>query len=156
MKPLLVLGLGNRLMMDDGIGVVVVEALSRQHPPDGTISYAIGETDFDYCLDLATRAKDLVIVDAAITGKRPGDISTFPLLEMACQRPGLSLHHVHFLDVLLQLDAPRSGTLIGIEPHQIDFHLGLSRTLDDQLDAIVDKVKAAIGYRRSAVSLGPS
>lgn len=144
MKRVLVLGLGNRLMMDDGIGVAVVEALAAQEPADGQIRYEVGETDFDYCLELAAETELLIVVDAAETGRRPGDVAVFPLRELASRSKGLSLHHLHFLDLLLQLKSVKRGALIGIEPVHIAVHYGLSPELAEQVPAITRHVRAAI------------
>lgn len=138
---MLVLGLGNRLMMDDGIGVEVVERLASQ--PDG-IRYAVAETDFAYALELAAEAASVLIVDAAMTGGAPGTVSLLPLADLAVARPGLSMHQLHFVDLLLQLGLPKRGALIGIEPAQIEFHLGLSDELRPRLDEIVSHVRGII------------
>lgn len=142
MKPILVLGIGNQLMMDDGVGIEVVRRLSREHTG---VRYAVGETDFDYCLSLALEARFLVVVDAAQTGKEPGEVTVFPLHTITGSRPGLSLHQTHFLDMLTRTEPPVPGILIGIEPYQIDFHWGLSDRLQAQLESIVSRVQAAIG-----------
>lgn len=144
MKPVLVLGLGNRLMMDDGIGVAVVEALAAQGPADERVQYAVGETDFDYCLEVAADCESLIVVDAAVTGRRPGEVSVFPMEALATCRPGLSLHNLHFLDLLRQRQSGQPGVLIGIEPFRVEVHFGLSRELTRQLDSIVNKVRSHI------------
>ena len=50
MKEVLVLGIGNRLMMDDGIGVLVVEELKKRNT-NPYIRYIIGETDTYFCMN---------------------------------------------------------------------------------------------------------
>lgn len=144
MKPLLVLGLGNRLMMDDGIGVAVVEALAGQDPPDGRIHYAVGETDFAYCLDLAADCERLLVVDAVVMGRRPGDVAVLPLRELAARGRGLSMHDLHLIDLLLHGKSAQQGALIGIEPFHIDLCYGLSAALSEQFEAILGKVRTAI------------
>lgn len=143
--PVLVLGLGNRLMMDDGIGVAVVEALAEQQgPADPSIRYEIGETDFDYCLALAADAARLIVVDAVVSGRRPGEVVLLPLRELSARGRGFSMHHLHFLDGLLHLQALERGVLIGIEPDQIDVHFGLSRILKERFAEIVGVVQSHI------------
>lgn len=128
-------------MMDDGIGVAVVALLAQS---DDAIRYAIAETDFAYALELAAAAESVLIVDAALTGGEPGTVSLLPLADLAVSRPGLSMHQLHFVDLLLQLGLPRRGALIGIEPAQIEFHLGLSDRLQSQLAAIAARVAKLI------------
>jgi hydrogenase maturation protease len=144
-SPTLVLGLGNRLMMDDGIGVAVVEALARQQgSADSQVRYEVGETDFDYCLALAAECESLVVVDAAQAGRRPGEVFLLPLRELGARGRGLSMHHLHFLDGLYHLNAMDQGVLIGIEPCQIDVHLGLSPVLTAGFADIVGAVERHI------------
>lgn len=144
MKPLLVLGIGSRLMMDDGIGVYVVEALRKEKFYNEWIAYEIGETDFNYCMDVVIDAEYVIIIDAAISGKNPGDVSVFSLSELSSSKPGISLHNVHFLDLLHQFHHKKKGVLLGIEPFQIDFHWGLSMELSQTFDDIVVQVKRII------------
>lgn len=157
MKPMLVLGLGNRLMMDDGVGVAVVEALAGQEPEPG-VRYEVGETDFDHCLALAAETDCLIVVDAAVTGRRPGEVSVLPLRELAACRPGLSGHELHFLDLLLRLRSVERGALIGIEPFQIELHFGLSPALGEQMGEIISAVRTAIAQvlRTQDLPRGPS
>lgn len=60
-------------MQDDGIGVYVVEQLSKGDFLSN-FRFAVGETDIDYCLDVIDEEDYLVIIDAANTGSEPGDI----------------------------------------------------------------------------------
>ncbi|HJV46806.1 MAG TPA: hydrogenase maturation protease [Bacillota bacterium] len=144
MKPIVVLGMGSRLMMDDGIGVNVVETLARESPEDEYVDYRVGETDWEYGLDLIVSAEYLILVDAAIMGKRPGEFTIFPLRELSSINSGISQHHLHFLEVMQQLDQQKRGIMIGIEPFQIDFHWGLSRELNELFDPLVVRIKDAI------------
>lgn len=48
MKKLLVIGIGSRIMKDDGIGVYLAEDLKKQITSPN-IEFLIGECDFDYC-----------------------------------------------------------------------------------------------------------
>lgn len=148
MRPVLVLGVGNRLMMDDGVGVAVVEHLAAHAPPDDRVRYEIGETDFAYCLELAEQTDQLILVDAVMTEKGPGDVTVLELRALSPAGPGLSLHHAHLVDLLLQHDPETSAVLVGIEPFQIDFHWGLSPVLAGRFAGIVRAVKEAIGQVR--------
>lgn len=144
MKPILVLGIGSRLMMDDGVGVYVVETLAKQCVDDPWVAYEVGETDVEYCLDLMQRADYLIVIDATKLGKPPGEWSTFQLREHMSRRPGISQHNLHFLEVMQQMDRGKKGVIIGIEPFQVDFHWGLSKELSEHFDRIVREVKDTV------------
>lgn len=144
MKRTVVLGIGNRLMMDDGIGVEVVGALMEDAVWGERVAFEIGETDFDYCMEAAIEAEYLIIIDSAITGKAPGEITVFPLSQLCSSKPGISLHNLHFLDLIQQFDQKKCGILIGIEPYQIDVHWGISRELKEKMSEIVGQVRQMI------------
>ena len=144
MKPILVLGIGSRLMMDDGIGVYIVETLAKQTPEDEWLTYEVGETDLEYSFDLMLCAEYLIVIDAVITGKKPGEMSIFLLSELQFVNQGISQHNLHFMDLVNQLAQRKKGVMIGIEPFHIDFHWGLSRELSEIFGTIVDKVEDTI------------
>lgn len=145
MTPVLVLGLGNRLMMDDGVGVAVVEALARLEPPDRLVRYEVGETDFAYSLELALESDCLIVVDAVLQQRNPGDMAILPLQEVSPSAAGISLHDAHFLDLLQQVAPGKAGVLIAIEPYRIDLHWGLSPVLNKAFDSIVAGVRQVVG-----------
>jgi hydrogenase maturation protease len=94
------MGIGNRLMQDDGIGIYIVEKLRERDTTDN-IRYVIGETDIDYCLDAIKEADFVVIVDAVKTGESPGNVTVVPLEKAVyTTAPGLSCHNLHLLDMI--------------------------------------------------------
>ncbi len=144
MKRIIVLGIGNRLLGDDGIGIYVVEKLRDQDTTDN-ISYVIGETDIDYCLDEIKDADFIVIVDAARTGDNPGDVTAIPLAKATyATTPGLSLHNLHLLNMIAYFKRELAGFLAGITVGEINYNLGLSRALEDKFPAILLEVQSII------------
>ncbi|WP_028784868.1 hydrogenase maturation protease [Thalassobacillus devorans] len=137
MQKIVVLGIGNTLMRDDGIGVYVVESLKGLEQVN--VTYIIGETDLDYCLDAAEDASFLFVVDATSTGKPPGAISWYELKRMPVMELGISAHNLHLFHMLH--DSNVKGYLIGIEAAIIDFHLGLSEVLERKFLKIVEDVR---------------
>ncbi|MBP1931096.1 hydrogenase maturation protease [Ammoniphilus resinae] len=151
MKPIVVIGIGSRLMMDDGIGINVVEALAKQMSKDQWVDYEVGETDLEYCLERMIGAEFLIVVDAAFTGKKTGEVSVIPLSEIVTIHPGISQHNLHVLEILRTLDEEKKGVMIGIEPFQIDFHLGLSSELNEIFDQVVCEVKDTIEVIKTSI-----
>ncbi|RBW70970.1 hydrogenase maturation protease [Bacillus taeanensis] len=144
MDSIIVLGIGNQLMMDDGIGIYIVEKLKKQNK-DNRIQYVIGESDIDYCLNVIEKAEFIIIVDAAISGKTPGEITVFPLHALTYQEElGFSSHNLHFLNLICHSNKRYKGIIIGIEPHEVNFHFGLSHLLDKRFSAITKKVNQII------------
>lgn len=137
MKKLLVLGIGNRLMMDDGVGLHVVEALKRKDDEDERVEYIVGESDMDYCLSVIEGRDMLIIVDAVLTGKNPGEITLFPVQNFEVPGQGISAHNLHLFHMIPLMYPGVSGTVIGIEAGRIDFGMELSEELKERLDDVI-------------------
>lgn len=144
MKNIAVLGIGNRLLMDDGIGVYIVEKLKEQNICR-SIRFIVGETDIDYCLDEINEAEFLIIVDAAKLGNLPGDVTVVALDEVInTGNTGLSMHNLHLFDMLVHTGKECKGLMIGIEPFEIDYNWGLSTELNVKLPEILGTVRNII------------
>ena len=144
MKEILVLGIGNKLMMDDGIGAYVVETLSGRNVHTD-ISFRVGETDVYYCLQQIEEASFLIVLDAAYLNKPPGTISIFPLEQIfGHPRHSLSLHDFHLFSEISMKDTSVEGLFIGIEPYEINYFYGLSGFLQEQYLNIVEKIEEVI------------
>ncbi|MEH7886740.1 hydrogenase maturation protease [Bacillus sp. JJ1609] len=136
---MLVLGIGNVLMQDDGIGVYLAEEL-KEEDNDKRIRYVIGETDVDYCLAEAEEGEFLIILDAVQMGSKKGSVYEVPLTQLTMMEKGIAAHNFHLLHAL----SLKKGLLIGVEPYEIDFHFGLSDDLKRDYSIIKQKVKERI------------
>lgn len=144
MKKVLVLGIGNRLMMDDGIGVHVVEELGKRNA-DPDVCYVAGETDAGFCLQQIEEASTVIIVDAACLGKEPGAICNIPLRQaLQCSPNTISFHEFDLFKELIIEGKGIEGMLIGIEPYYINYGMRLSDVLQDMFPDIVYNVKSII------------
>lgn len=144
MKKVLVLGIGNRLMMDDGIGVHVVEELGKRNA-DPDVCYVVGETDVGFCLQQIGEASFVIIVDTAYLGKESGITLTIPLQKVLhCSPYSTSFHEFDLFKELKIEDKSIEGILIGIEPYEINYGIQLSDVLQSKFQDIVDKVENII------------
>ena len=118
----LVLGVGNRLLTDEGTGVHVVEFLAREHPGHEDITYLDGGT---LSFTLAGPIEDhdaLVVVDAAQLMAAPGTIEVFlgEDMDRFLGRKKLSVHEVSLVDLMdiarLTDHLPAHRALVGIQP----------------------------------------
>jgi hydrogenase maturation protease len=144
-----VLGIGNVLLRDEGIGCHVVHALEGIPLPDVKI------IDGGTCPDVPQILEDadkLVIVDAVKGGGTPGQIYRFHLEDITLeQKPFLSLHDVGLVDslMLMQLWHPDfigigEAVVIGIEPVEINWGLELSPELQEKMPQIIDAILAEL------------
>lgn len=127
MASSLILGIGNRLLCDEGAGVLVVEFLAGHHPNEPGIEYLDGGTlSFTLAGSLAAHPW-LIVIDAANLKAAPGSIRVFEGPEMDIYLTGSrsSVHEVSLGDLLdiarLSDSLPKRRALIGIQPERIDW-----------------------------------
>jgi hydrogenase maturation protease len=145
-----VVGIGNILLRDEGIGCHVIHALEGIALADveiidgGTcpeILQSIGDTD------------KLVIVDAVKGGGIPGQIYRFQPEDITLERkPLLSLHDMSLLDSLKLLQIYHNigeAVIIGIEPREIGWGLELSPELQEKMPRIIAAVVAELDNTNS-------
>lgn len=145
MKKLLVMGIGSRIMMDDAIGINITEDLKKNNKrPD--VGYLLGETDFDFCFEEVLDSDYLIIIDAYMSGKAPGEISVISINETKGSEGGnmFSMHGIHLLNLLKRAKHIPEGILIGIEPCEIDYGFTLTDTLQSRYPDILAEVKSII------------
>ncbi len=154
---LLVLGLGNVLCSDDGLGVAAVERIRREYRIPDDVVLLDGGTLGLALLSHIDGFNDVIIVDAIRAERPPGSLVRLEGEEVApAVRERLSVHQVgvaDLLDALRLLDAyPRRLVLWGLVPETIQ--LGLERSpavagrLSLLIQAVVDEV-GDLGYEMS-------
>lgn len=141
----LILGLGNPLRGDDGVGPRLVEALNRNSLPEGVTALDGGTGGLDL-LRLVERWERVVIVDAADVGREPGEYVRFTPDQVRLKRSSktLSLHHAGLSEVLalaeaLDLDLP-DMVILGVQPEMIGWREGLSPAVAAGLTALTEAV----------------
>lgn len=143
--PLLVLGLGNVLCGDDGVGPAVIAELLRRYSPPVGVRVDDGGTLGLSLLPLLTEAERVLLVDAVQTGEEPGTLVRLDGDDVApAVRSRLSVHQVGVADLLdgLRLCGhwPRRLALVGVVPATLDLRLGRSPAVERALPAIVEAV----------------
>ena len=140
-----VLGIGNVLLRDEGIGCHVVHALEGIPLPDVKI------IDGGTCPDVVQLLEDadkLIIVDAVKGGGMPGQIYRFHLEDITlAPKPFLSLHDMGLVDNLMLLKFWHSigeTVIIGVEPKEIEWGLGLSPEIREKMPQIIDAILAEL------------
>ena len=140
-----VLGIGNTLMEDDGVGSYVVEELKKRGTFPG-LRLENGETDTEFCLDVLEESEKIILIDAAHTGNPPGTVSVFELdNEFFQSLPSVAMAHNFSIFYGMKLyGCQREGLLIGIEAASVNCRFGLSAELTEKLPGIVDAVSLQI------------
>lgn len=144
-----VLGIGNILLRDEGVGVRVVERLRQRFALPECVEVIDGGTAGMELIDYLSGRDLLVIVDAVRTRRPPGSLVRLTGGELpAFFRMRLSPHQTGLSEVLATLrlldEAPKDIVLIGIEPMRLDAGLEMSREVAGRLDDMVDCVWAEL------------
>lgn len=123
----LVLGVGNTILTDEGVGPWVVDRLSELNPDapgitwldGGTLSFSIAASVED--------AEHLIVVDATNLKADPGTVQVFVDAEMdrMLSQHGRSVHEVGLMDLMNMARfaglVPRRRALVGIQPEIVDW-----------------------------------
>jgi hydrogenase maturation protease len=134
---LLVAGVGNCLLQDDGIGVHAVRELANSPLPN-VVMAEVG-TDFLGALHLFEAADLVLILDAMNAGGPPGTIYLYEERDILENSHQVSLHELGVLSALRlsPLAKKPQVVVLGIEPHIMDFGLELSPILQSALPQIL-------------------
>jgi hydrogenase maturation protease len=146
---ILVLGLGNILLQDEGLGVRALERLiERYHLPENVQAIDGGVMGLDL-LPYLEQANALLIIDAIQTGQPPGTIvrlegEAIPTVLTV----KMSVHQVGLQELLaasrFQGTLPSRIVLWGMEPASMEWGLDLSSPVAAQVDALVEKAVAEL------------
>ncbi len=150
-----VIGLGNPLMGDDGLGLVALERLRAEWriPPD--VELVDGGTWGMNLLPVIEDAGRVILIDAIHAGAAPGT----PVRLERARLPRylatkISPHQVDLRDVIalaeLRGTLPEDTIALGLEPERVAFGDGLSETLSSRVDALVALVARELADRGHA------
>jgi hydrogenase maturation protease len=149
MKKTVVLGVGNELFKDEGVGVHAARILQAKLPPSGSnVEVIDGGTSPDIW-SLIDGADKLIIVDAVRGGCEPGTIYRFTPQQIVADR-GLitSVHQMGILENLSLMELvggkPEETVIIGVEPADLEPGLELSAKLQERIPKIIQTVLGEI------------
>ena len=142
---ILVAGIGNVLLRDDGVGVHAIRELDK-NPIDHVQTVEVGCAVFD-ALHLFEWADKILLIDAMTAGGRPGSIYLAPVDDVEKSDAHASLHELSVTATFSMLRRPvlPEVTVIGIEPETIDYGLDLTDTVQSSLQRVLDLVRQIVG-----------
>ena len=124
----LILGIGNTLLSDEGIGIHVLNALQKAPPQPAGITYMDGGTLSFTLADAIEDCDQLVVVDASELKASAGTVKVFTNEAMdsfVTSGNKKSVHEVGLADVLsialLNDSLPKKRALVGIQPQKLDW-----------------------------------
>ena len=152
MKKTVVLGTGNELFKDEGVGVHVARILQTKLPTSiNDVEVIDGGTSPDIW-SLIDGADKLIIIDAVRGGCEPGTIYRFTPQQIVADR-GLitSVHQMGILENLSLIELvgskPGETIIIGVEPKELEPGLELSPELQKRMPKIIQTVLEEISSR---------
>ena len=139
------LGLGNLLMQDEGVGVQAVRLLEERYELPPNLEVVDGGTSGLDLLPYIEGRDRVLVVDAVDFGREPGFIGVLEDQEIpALFAVKASLHHLGLMDVLAAAQllevAPKEICLIGIQPLSMKIGLELSELLQGKLELLLHRI----------------
>jgi hydrogenase maturation protease len=135
----IIVGVGNTMMLDEGVGVHVVREMNKsgQYPSGFEISEA-GASSFNI-IHLISSKKIAALVDCAYMNEKPGAIRMFSPEEVKSKKiaTGLSLHEGDLIQAVRLMEhmkvLPQRLYIFGIEPEKVEPGDGLTLLLKEEL-----------------------
>ncbi len=162
MANTLVLGIGNTLLGDEGIGIHAIAYLRAHFPACNNCTYLDGGTlSFPLAADISDH-DNLIVIDAAQLKQSPGSVHCLEGSEMdtflgSTRR---SVHEVSLLDLMdmarLTDTLPENRALIGIQPKDIGWSEQPSTEAGKSIPEAAAHVIRLIGKWQSATTKAPS
>jgi len=148
-KRIIVLGVGNELLSDEGIGIHVVKEIQQKNIFPSEVEVMEGGTDGFGLINIIADTDRLIVIDSIKGGSMPGTIYKFDI-EDAPSTPDIfktSVHQIGILEVInlssLIGKTPKT-TVIGIEPRSVSTGMELSEDVREKIPRVIELVKEEV------------
>jgi hydrogenase maturation protease len=143
------IGLGNILMRDEGIGVHTIRRFQERYSVPDFVEIVDGGTCGLDLMPVIEGRKKVLIVDAVNFEREPGYIDQLVNEEIPIRfSTKASLHHLGLLDVLsivrLADTMPEEICIIGIQPKTLELGLDMTPEMCDKVDILVEKTASKL------------
>jgi len=144
-NKIIVLGIGNLLLSDEGVGIKVIQDLVNNYEFPKEVEIVDGGVGSFSLLPYIESAQKLLVIDAIFGEKPPGTIYKLKDEEIPFQIfEKISLHEISFADILnlakLRGKYPESIVIIGIEPESLEIGLELSKAVKKNYENLLKEV----------------
>lgn len=145
MKNVLVLGLGNILMGDEGLGVRMAEILLERYDLPENVEVVDGGTAGMDLMETIAESDVLIVTDAIFSEKPAGTVIKLTDREVdAFFRARTTPHQVGLIDVLASLhltdEYPDRLVIVGVVPKQMELGVGLTPETEAACEAALPHV----------------
>ena len=139
-RDVIVLGLGNPLMSDEGVGGFLVESFLARQQDYPHVEFIDAGTAGMSLLHLIANRKKVIFIDCAFMGLEPGSIRKFCPEDVKSVKK-LAHQSLHEADLLKIIEisqklgsSPEEIVIFGIEPLEVKLNMGLSEVLKARMD----------------------
>ncbi len=150
-RKILILGVGNLLLKDDGFGVHLVNALKENDFPENVTLLEAGTVSHQL-IPLLHEIDHLIVIDVVEAGDTPGSLFRFTPDDMKFKtEQQVSLHQISLIDVLqmAELTGRKPKTvIIGVQPKDTT---SWSLELSDELKTVIPRVKDLVFKELQAI-----
>lgn len=147
-KRILILGVGNLLLSDEGVGVHVAQKMMEMDlPPE--VQIVEGGTDGFGLMHVLLEADRVILVDAVKGGGPPGSIYRFEVADCP-PFPDIfktSVHQISILEVINLsglIGSTPPTTIIGVEPECLEMGMDLSPEIEAKIPKVIQLVKEEV------------
>jgi hydrogenase maturation protease len=147
-SEIVIAGMGNLLMRDDGVGIHAVRSLEN-NPPQGVRVIDVG-TAILHALPLLEDARRVLVIDAVRGGGPPGSIYFLDASDAELRSRASSVHSWGFLEALKLMGRGPGPEIrvLGVEPAEVDYGMELSPAVEGVLNDVVSMVRRiVVGWR---------
>ncbi|HEY0857446.1 MAG TPA: HyaD/HybD family hydrogenase maturation endopeptidase [Albitalea sp.] len=151
-RRVVILGIGNTILSDEGVGVHAAAALRERYALPAGVQVIDGGTAGMELLDDLADVDVLLVLDAVKARRAAGTVLCLSGAEVPVFfRSKLSPHQVSICDVLASLEfagqAPRDLVLVGIEPESLELGLEMTPTVANRVPEMVKTAVAELAAR---------
>ncbi|GAB4262299.1 MAG: HyaD/HybD family hydrogenase maturation endopeptidase [Deferrisomatales bacterium] len=156
----LVLGVGNRLMSDDAVGLEALEAFRAAYELPPGVEVLDGGTGGLDLLGHLEGCAHVLVVDCVSTGAEPGALLRVEAHDVPrVFSRSLSPHQMGLPDLLAALELtgrlPERLVVLGVEPARVDLGLELTEPVARRLPALVEAMAAELAAWGVAIRKRP-
>jgi len=141
----LILGIGNELLGDEGVGVHAARLLLKENLPKQIKIVEVGTAILDALPDLE-QADRVIILDAMKDDQPPGTVYKISLDHCSGASCIASMHGFDIFRVmaLAGRSTPPPVMVFGVEPQEINWSLDLSTSVTESMPYLLDAVRAEL------------
>jgi hydrogenase maturation protease len=143
-----VIGVGNTILSDDGVGVHAARKLQADPRVPAGVTILDGGTLGLELLPYAADASRLLLLDAVNTGEAPGTLTRMTASDVLATSAGQSVHQLGVADLIAALalvaTRPQEIVVLGVQPANTDWGASLSPEVDAALPHVVNAALAQL------------